>query len=284
MMSPHQRSEDDEEKTFSHLLDIAKKLKLEIFDLEEGIYGYDCKDSSFGLEVVQTSIDLSKGDDLGLVLTEMASSPDGRGLVLISDVSGNAANANPPIYIGDAITGIKAGPKWRERVTGSNYDVTVDVIGQAKEIALGPNRDRRISLELNRLVKRAKVVVEVDDGNSVTKIEALAGENLRRLLQRKGIQVYDRETKRFDMPFAKGDCAGEGLCGTCLVAVREGEEMLSPISDTEKLIMKGRPMSWRASCRTVVGADNKEGTLKISTHPQSRFKDELNPGVRSLDV
>ena len=275
----------DEETKFAFLLDIAQKLKLEIFDLEEGIYGYDCKDQQYGLEVIQTSIDLSSdgnNEGLGLVLTEMASSSDGRGLVLISDVMGNAAIANPTIKVGDAITGIRAGPTFRERVTGSNYDVMVDAIGQAKSIAM--NTDGHLFLELNRVVKRAKIVVQVDDGQSTTTVEALAGENLRRLLMRKGIKLYDRATKRFDMPFASGDCAGEGLCGTCLVAVEKGSEFLSPISDTEKLIMKGRPLSWRASCRTVVGANNEDGTIKISTHPQSRFQDELNPGVRSLDV
>lgn len=278
-------NDDEETRKFKYLMKIAQTLKLEIFDLEEGIYGYDCKDQQYGLEVIQTSIDLNAGSDgLGLVLDEMASSSDGRGLVLISDVTGNAAKADPPIQIGDAITGIKAGPKFRERVTGSNYDVTVDVIGIAKDIALGPDGDGIISLELNRVVKRAKIVVEVDDGNQVTRIDALAGENLRRLLMRKGIQLYDKETKRFDMPFASGDCAGEGLCGTCLVAVTEGGELLGDISDVEKMIMKGRPLSWRASCRTVVGANNQAGTIKLSTHPQSRFADELNPGVRSIDI
>jgi ferredoxin len=301
----------EEKQQFDFLVDIASKLKLEIFDLEEGIYGYDSKDNQYGLEVIQTSIDLPAQVDagLGLVLTEMAHSSDGRGLVLVSEVSGNAARANPPIHVGDAITGIKAGHKFRERVTGSNYDVMVDVIDQAKEIAL-KSGENRIALELNRMVKRAHLNVEIDDGVSSTTVEALAGENLRRLLMRRGIQVYDRKTKRFDMPFASGDCAGEGLCGTCLVQVEQGGDLLSPMDDTEKLIMKGRPQSWRASCRTVVGGSNEGGTIKISTHPQSRFQvsselgcrralhhfssphdmtvfgisqDELDPGVRSLD-
>lgn len=280
-------TEEEEEKTFKVLMNIAQKLKLEIFDLEEGIYGYDSKDNAYGLEVIQTCIDLAGEEDqgLGLVLTEMASSSDGRGLVLVSKVTGNALHAQPAkIQVGDAITGIKAGPKFRERVTGSNYDVMVDAIGQAKNIAMEPGGDQRLFLELNRLVKRAKVTVEIDDGTSTTTVEALAGENLRRLFMRKGIQLYDKQTKRFDMPFASGDCAGEGLCGTCLVAVTEGEELLSPMSDTEKLILKGRPLSWRASCRTVVGANNEGGTIKVCIHPQSRFQDELNPGVRSLGM
>jgi hypothetical protein len=41
-------------------------------------------------------------------------------------------------------------------------------------------------------------------------------------------------------------------------------------------------LSWRASCRAVVGVDNKPGTLRIKIHPQSDFEDELNPGVKSV--
>jgi len=111
----------------------------------------------------------------------------------------------------------------------------------------------------------------------------LAGENLRRLLMRKGVQLYDKRAKRFDMPYATGDCGGDGLCGTCLVKVLQGMEVLNERHNDENLITRGRPVSWRASCRTVVGADNKPGTLRITLHPQSRYEDELDPGVRSLN-
>lgn len=120
------------------------------------------------------------------------------------------------------------------------------------------------------------------DGN-VKIVQALAGENLRRLLQRKSIQLYNRKTKRFDMPYATGDCAGEGLCGTCLVKVEQGMDLLSPKDSLERLITKGRPLSWRASCRTVVGPDNQPGTLRLQTQPQTGDDDEIDPGVRALD-
>jgi hypothetical protein len=77
------------------------------------------------------------------------------------------------------------------------------------------------------LVERAPVTVEVvepkkkDGGNNVRSIDALAGENLRRLLQRKYIKVYDSKTKRFDMPFATGKddavyCISETMISFCL--------------------------------------------------------------------
>jgi ferredoxin len=138
-------------------------------------------------------------------------------------------------------------------------------------------------------VARAPIKVIVDTGSSSSagqpspvEIDALAGENLRRLLLRKGIKIYNPKTKRFDMPFATGDCAGEGLCGTCLVAIQEGRDLLSPPQADEKRIIAGRPLSWRASCRTVVGPNNQPGTIRLQTQPQSNFEDELDPGVREL--
>ena len=79
-----------------------------------------------------------------------------------------------------------------------------------------------------------------------------------------------------------GDCAGEGLCGTCLVQVEQGMDILSPKDRNEEMITRGRPLSWRASCRTVVGYDNQPGTLRIVTQPQNNFEDEIDRGVISL--
>lgn len=262
------------------LYDLAHKLKLEVFDLDDGIFGFESQDHRYGLEVVKTDIhDVDQG--LGLVLTEMAGNPDGRGLVLVSEVSGNAAKAHPAIHVGDAITGVFAGP-FRGRTTGLNYERTVEVITAAKEAAV----DGKITLELNRLVERAKIKVEVLDamGHITKTIDALAGENLRRLLLRQGIKLYDNKTKRFDMPYSTGDCAGEGICGTCLVDVKEGADLLNPKDATEHFITKQRPGSWRAACRAVVGAENKPGTIRVCLHPQSLYDDELNPGVKSVSM
>jgi ferredoxin len=260
------------------LMDIARKFKLTIFDLEEGIFGLDSKDNAYGIEVVKTNVNVIPGG-LGLILTEVAGSNDGRGLVLVSDVTGNALEADPPILVGDVITAIMT-PEFKGRTTGLNYDRTVEVIGEAKEATT----NGMITLEINRLVERAAITVEVDDGTSVRKIEALAGENLRRLLLRKHTQLYDDRSKRFDMPFATGDCGGEGLCGTCLVNVKQGDELLGPKSMDEELVTRGRPTSWRASCRAVVGPDNQGGTIRLEIRPQSRFADELDPGVKSVII
>jgi hypothetical protein len=48
----------EEKQNFDFLMSIASKLKLDIFDLEEGIYRYDSKNNQCGLEVIQTNIKL----------------------------------------------------------------------------------------------------------------------------------------------------------------------------------------------------------------------------------
>ena len=277
------QSEEDITAVDRKLYEIAKRLKLEIFDLDEGIFGFDSQDPVYGLEVIQTELTLTTADDsLGLVLTEMAGNADGRGLVLISDVTGNAARALPSIQVGDVVTGVRTSDgRVRERTTGLNYDLTVQAIGAVKEAAM--QGDGIMHLELNRLVKRATIQVDVvEPDDSVITIDALAGENLRRLLIRKDVRLYNRKTKRYDMPFATGDCAGEGLCGTCLVAVEQGSNLMSPKEGVEEMITRGRPLSWRASCRTVVGPNNEGGKIRVRVQPQTQFKDELDPGVKSI--
>jgi len=267
------------------LMQIARKLKLHVLDLEEGVFGFGTNDYKYGLEVVRSEVNIQPS--LGLDLMEMAAGFDGRGLVLVSGVHGNAAKASIPIHLGDTLTGVTVGHSWKERTTGLDYDLTVEAIGKAKEEA-AKQRTNKISLEFNRLVPRARVQVQVvssDENMPEQTIDGLAGENLRELLIRKGVKVYDRKTKRFDTPYATGDCGGEGICGTCLVAVLEDENnILSPRDNLENLITKKRPLNWRASCRAVVGVHNVGGKLKIQTCPQSAFSEELDPGVRSVNA
>eukprot|EP00525_Craspedostauros_australis_P007948 CAMPEP_0198112204 /NCGR_PEP_ID=MMETSP1442-20131203/4087_1 /TAXON_ID= /ORGANISM="Craspedostauros australis, Strain CCMP3328" /LENGTH=319 /DNA_ID=CAMNT_0043768901 /DNA_START=248 /DNA_END=1207 /DNA_ORIENTATION=- len=272
-------SDDGIDEIDLKLMGIAKKLKLDIFDLDEGVFSFASKENRYGLEIVRATMSLKDGG-LGLVLTEMAGSPDGRGLVLIREVGGNATNANVPIHVGDAITGVIT-KNFRGRTTGLNYDRTVGIIGEAKKAAM--DDDNQLTLELTRVVERAKILVEIDDGlGNIQRVDALAGEDLRRLLLRKSIRLYDDRTARFDMPHVYGNCGGEGACGTCLVAVQEGQELLNDCDEHETLLLKGRPLTWRASCQTVIGADNKPGVVRISLKPQATLESELNPGVKSL--
>ena len=155
---------EDEESSLSateeKLLFIARRLKLEVLDLDEGIYGYDSQDNRYGLEVVHSNITDKTGDGLGIGLTEVAASAsrDGRGLVLISDVVGPALDTDCTLRVGDVLTGVST-EGFRERLTGLDYDRTVEVIGRAKQVAAeaaskkGEKSPGYIRFEADRLVE-----------------------------------------------------------------------------------------------------------------------------------
>jgi hypothetical protein len=256
--------------------EIASKLKLQVYDVDTSVYGIDSKDPLYGIENIHTNIRMDKDGSLGLELTQVAHSDlDHRGLVLVSKISSKTLHETP-IHVGDTIIGVFAG-EFQESTTGLDYDETVDTISRAKQYAKEHGHDS-ITLELNRLVKRAAVHVVVEDDNGkITNLDALAGDNLRLLLMHHNTRLYDENTHRLDQPFQTGNCGGEGICGTCMVAVREGMSHLNKVGPQEESILTGRPRTWRAACKTVVGADNQEGTtLRIRVHPQtSKMEDEL---------
>jgi hypothetical protein len=148
----------DEERRLDH---IAHQLKLEIYDLDDGVYGYATRDPHYGLEVLHSSIPTSKDGALGIELTEMAGASDGRGLVLISGISGAAIDSE--LQVGDTLTGVRGG-NFHECLTGLNNDLTVEAITEAKAAA-GEQGQQPFSFEVNRLVERARVSVEIVEGD-----------------------------------------------------------------------------------------------------------------------
>lgn len=133
--------------------------------------------------------------------------------------------------------------------------------------------NRELTITTKRLVGRRVVGVTVlqPDGKTVaSRFDCLAGSNLRGELLRREIRIYDETTKRFDNPFGTGDCAGEGLCGTCLVEMRQGVEACSPRNSEEELLLSTRPARWRLACRLYVGKDNEPGgEVTVRLRPQS---------------
>lgn len=234
------------------------------------MYGFESKDPFYGIENIRTRIDLVPGDhSLGLELTEFAHSDnvgDHRGLVMVTKVTNETPDLR--IHVGDTIVGVFAGSDFKESTTALDYDETVDVLRRAKEHALSQGRDS-VELELNRVVQRHHVTVEVEDDGKVTTLEsALAGDNLRLLLLHNNAQLYDGKVHRLDQPSLTTDCGGEGICGTCLVQVLHGMDHLNSIGPQEQSLLHDRPSSLRAACRTVIGADNVPGTvLRILLHP-----------------
>lgn len=222
-------------------------------------HGFISKDPQYGIETIRAKIPIEPS--LGLELLEVANDNRGHGLVLVSHVGGNAAD-HTTIQVGDTIVGVScAGANLKESVAGLDYEETIEAIGRAKTHAQSMTGDASISLELNRLVPRAKVQVIVEGANSGDKpilLKGLAGDNLRLLLRK----------NKVDCNSTTSNCGGEGICGSCMVEILEGESSLNKSEEKGSKTQKKRPASLRNACQTIVGADNQESTVRVRLFPQ----------------
>lgn len=99
-------------------------------------------------------------------------------------------------------------------------------------------------------------------GAAVASFTLGSGEkNLRRAM-------LDSKTPLYDMYGSLMNCGGGGSCGTCLVDIKEGADLLSPRTEAEEKYLKKRPDTWRLACQTIVGDKTNSGTLVVRTMPQ----------------
>ncbi|KAJ9179224.1 hypothetical protein P3X46_011034 [Hevea brasiliensis] len=91
---------------------------------------------------------------------------------------------------------------------------------------------------------------------------ACGGQKLRDVMLDSNIELYG--------PYARPllNCAGTGTCGTCMVEVIMGKELLNPRADTEKEILKKKPKNWRLACQTTVGKTDSRGLVVIQQLPE----------------
>ena len=251
------------------ILDIeftAPRWKMTCYDADDGIFGLDTLDPMLGVEIVKAKI--SRVGGLGLNLIEYKRAVDGRSMVLIESIAPESnAEKSGFCKVGDTITAVGVDSNMA-RTEGLGLDDTLDAIGNA-----APDSTELI-LVLKRLVKRQTVKVTfVNNNGDESTYNILCGSNLRSEMMKKNIQVYDSRTKRFDQPYITGDCAGEGICGTCLVECLAGSTLLNKRDNVEDMVTKKRPNNWRLSCRTIVGANNKKGDIKFKILPQKVWND-----------
>ena len=64
-------------------------------------------------------------------------------------------------------------------------------------------------------------------------------------------------------------CSGAGQCGTCIVRVVQGSELMSARTETEEKKLKGKPAEWRLACQTIVGDGESGGSATVETKPQA---------------
>ncbi|KAM7254549.1 hypothetical protein ACFE04_003929 [Oxalis oulophora] len=88
------------------------------------------------------------------------------------------------------------------------------------------------------------------------------GQKLRDVMLDTNIDLYG--------PYHKplSNCAGVGTCGTCMVEVVQGKELLNPRTDKENEKLKKKPKNWRLACQTTVGTPESRGLVVIQQLPE----------------
>ncbi|GLC56238.1 hypothetical protein PLESTB_001083200 [Pleodorina starrii] len=105
-----------------------------------------------------------------------------------------------------------------------------------------------------------QLTVQTKEGPSVN-IAVESGDILRTVLLAEKVDLYTTWGKVWQ-------CGGGGSCGTCIVEVREGMELLSERSAAEKKKLAGKPATWRLACQTLVGDGDNSGAVVVATKPQ----------------
>jgi ferredoxin len=92
--------------------------------------------------------------------------------------------------------------------------------------------------------------------NEGQEVMAASGANMRIKAIENGIDLYSLMGKMMN-------CGGYGQCGTCVVAVTEGMENLSPRTEVEQKRFKNKPDNYRLACQTMVN-----GPVSVITKPK----------------
>ncbi|KHN10388.1 hypothetical protein glysoja_047000, partial [Glycine soja] len=114
-----------------------------------------------------------------------------------------------------------------------------------------------------------------DGSYPVERVKAISGEKLlRNIMLDNKIELYATYGKLMN-------CAGGGSCGTCIVEIIEGKDLLNERTNTELryLILKfydllsfrhfkQKPESWRLACQTIVGNKENSGKVAVQRIPQ----------------
>ncbi|MQL85580.1 hypothetical protein Taro_018100 [Colocasia esculenta] len=64
------------------------------------------------------------------------------------------------------------------------------------------------------------------------------------------------------------NCGGGGSCGTCIVEIIDGKDLLNERTATEERYLKKKPGSWRLACQTIVGNKENSGKVMVQRLPQ----------------
>ncbi|CAD6332919.1 unnamed protein product [Miscanthus lutarioriparius] len=108
-----------------------------------------------------------------------------------------------------------------------------------------------------------------DGSFPVDRSEAASGEKLLRdIMNENKIELYAAYGKVMN-------CGGGGSCGTCIVEIIDGKELLNERTNTENRYLKKKPDSWRLACQTIVGNKENSGKACFILFPHSAINTSL---------
>lgn len=101
-----------------------------------------------------------------------------------------------------------------------------------------------------------------EDGEPREETNVISGDkNLRKFMLEKKLKLYGNWGTMMN-------CGGGGNCGTCIVQIKEGAELLSGRTEVEEKKLQKNPGDWRLACQTIVGDKSNSGKVVVQRLPQ----------------
>lgn len=98
----------------------------------------------------------------------------------------------------------------------------------------------------------------------VDSVSVISGDKLLRTV------MNDQKLELYGLYGKIMNCGGGGSCGTCIVEILEGRELLNDRTDAEDRYLKKNPKSWRLACQTIVGNKSNFGKVVVQRLPQKK--------------
>eukprot|EP00877_Chromochloris_zofingiensis_P007219 jgi/Chrzof1/2750/Cz11g27240.t1 len=92
------------------------------------------------------------------------------------------------------------------------------------------------------------------NGKEPVVLSCPSGEQLRAFMLENKIDLYTTWGKVWQ-------CGGVGQCGTCIVQVAEGADLLSERTSVEDKKLSKKPSTYRLACQTIVGDGTNSGII-----------------------
>ncbi|XP_042484329.1 photosynthetic NDH subunit of subcomplex B 3, chloroplastic [Macadamia integrifolia] len=151
----------------------------------------------------------------------------------------------------------------------SNYQKPISFPSLKKSISLSRAINPSESAPSTSALEKPEIELEFigpkpgsDGSYPVERASAISGEKLlRNIMLDNKIELYATYGKVMN-------CGGGGSCGTCIVEVIDGEDLLNERTNTELRYLKKKPQSWRLACQTIVGNKENSGKVVIQRLPQ----------------